>query len=300
MGFGAKVKPSKGSDSSLLLSFEAKPKKVKTTFDGLINGDIPVSIPTVFPADLIVHGDYTVDAKMSNDDYHAKTEFDSSSKVKTIFKTELNYLNYESGEATSSMNLGTCIHTVFEDIINGGCDNLDTCLSEWTLTGTKTTCIPEQRKVGSDGYKVLKGLIKEIERTGLIPILKGCFSEVSFFEHKMKHRVRPDIWLHLPDMPFDYCLSVKSVSGISNFKFQIPRFGYDLSEGMYTWHLERALQKDIRTAFLLVDTKNKGMIQIVEIDEPTMETYRHKFTEAMDKINAIDLDNPKGYETILI
>lgn len=274
--------------------------KPLTIIEKLISGEIQVAKLDKFPADFCKDDNYRIEADLSNDDYHAMTEYDSSSRLKSVFKSELHYINYSSGKATAAMNLGTCIHTVFEDIINNDCEDLWSCLDLWNVKETKTTCIPETRTIARPYFQLLSNLLKEIERLGLIDLLKNSFSEVSFFSEGTKERVRPDIWIPLESMPFDYMISVKSVSNVAKFKNQIRNFHYDMSEGMYITHLEKALKKDIRLCFLLVDTSNNGMIQLVEIDDETASRYVDKYKEARRKIDNIDRDNPKGYPVITI
>lgn len=251
--------------------------------------------------DLEVSDGYRVDFSMTNEDYH-KTDYLSSSRLKSVFKSERHYIDYFKNQSirkpSNSMLKGTAIHQVFEDIVRQRCNSKGSCLAMWKPIH-KTTIKPEQYECTQELTDIIKALLEEIERYNLYDLLYYAIPELSIFDEVGKEKVRPDLFIPSEIYGYGLHLAIKTVSSVERFKYQIRDYGYDLSCGMYNHHLREMTNRHVVTVFLIVDMSN-GMIQFKEVSENTMDLWIEKYHTAKSMIENIDLTNPKGYNIEVI
>jgi exodeoxyribonuclease VIII len=220
---------------------------------------------------------------ISNYEYHygKYKDYVSSTGLKNILVSPEYYKQKQlSSEPTSSMNLGTAVHTLLlepEKYHSSIC-----VMPKFSGTGsvkakkdflvsidTNTTIISEEQSLIVDSIKS-----KFQKNDELINILSGGESEVSiFFEHGgTKYKVRPDY------LKQDLIIDLKTTSKpLCDFPKECANYKYDLSAWFYCFGAEIPNYK-----FLVVETNPPYNFVLFEPDSEFMEEGKRKALIAMD------------------
>lgn len=248
---------------------------------------------------LKVSDDYSVDFKLSNETYHATSDYLSSSRIKEVFKSEQHFVNYKSKTPTDSMKKGTVIHDVFEEIIQGKYKSKREHLASWKPIW-KTKIDIEKREITPALYETIRNVLNEVERLKLEPILKNAIAELSVFDEVNKEKVRPDVFVPGSVYGCNVLMPIKTASNLKQFFYQIPKYNYDVSFGMYAHHIEQLTGEPVKMCLIVVDMSANGMIKLIEVSDYTLQEYIEKYKEAKELIKQIDKAKPKGYELEII
>lgn len=231
---------------------------------------------------------------LSNEDYHQKNGYLSSSQLKRLSKTEKHFVdesidNYGDG-AKQAFQLGTLVHDDIEHRIK------ESRWSQWTAGTFKTKSKIDlvKREVHQETIEMIERYRSEFNESHILSqLLNNADAEVSFYDHDRKYKVRADAIVQNGNRLeiFDY----KTVANIDSFRFDIKRYGYDISAGMYSDVIETLTAYKVGFNFVLI-CKKTGMTKIVEISDATLKQYQQKFHELHEQSKQVDKNNPKGYE----
>ena len=230
----------------------------------------------------------------SNEDYHKQNGYISSSQLKRLQKSEKHFadssIDSYGAEAKKAFQLGTLVH-----------DDIETRIKHsnwqfWTVGTFKT-----KSKIDTVAQQVHVETMQMIERYRaefnesyiLSQLLNNADAEVSFYDHDRKLKVRADAVVQSGDRLeiFDY----KTVANIDGFRFDLKRYGYDISAGMYSDVIQRLTGQKVGFSFVLI-CKKTGLTKIIEISNATLKTYQERFLELLERSKKVDRSHPKGYE----
>lgn len=242
--------------------------------------------PPVFDVEFVKYN-------LSNEDYHAHDGYTSSSQLKRLQKSEKHFVdssidNYGDG-AKQAFELGTLVHDDLEHRIK------QSKWSFWTAGTFKTKSKIDaiKREVHQETMQMIERYRDEFNESYILSqLLNNADAEVSFYEHERKYKVRADALVQNGNRLeiFDY----KTVANIDGFKFDIKRYGYDISAGMYSDVIETLTSYKVGFNFVLIDKKT-GLTKIIEISDATLKEYKQKFYELHERSQNVDINNPKGY-----
>lgn len=229
-----------------------------------------------------------------NRHYHEKNGYISSSQLKRLSKTQKHFIDdsidsYGDG-AKQAFQLGTLVHDDIEHRIK------ENKWSVWTAGTFKTKSKIDlvKREVHQETIAMIERYRSEFNESHILSqLLNNADAEVSFYDNNRKYKVRADAIIANGDRLeiFDY----KTVANIDSFKFDLKRYGYDISAGMYSDVIETLTSYKVGFNFVLV-CKKTGLTKIVEISDATLKQYQQKFYELHEQAQQVDRSNPKGYE----
>ena len=245
------------------------------------------TLPPVFDAEFAKYN-------LSNKDYHKQNGYMSSSQLKRLQKSERHFIDSSidsyGTEAKKAFQLGTLVH-----------DDIETRIKHknwqfWTVGTFKT-----KSKIDTVAQQVHVETMQMIERYRsefnesyiLSQLLNNADAEVSFYDHDRKLKVRADAIVQNGDRLeiIDY----KTVANIDGFRFDLKRYGYDISAGMYSDVIQKLTGQKVGFNFVLI-CKKTGLTKIIEISNATLKTYQERFLELLERSKKVDRSHPKGYE----
>ena len=230
----------------------------------------------------------------SNEDYHKHDGYTSSSQLKRLQKSEKHFVDgsidsYGDG-AQQAFQLGTLVHDDIEHRIK------ENRWSQWSAGTfkTKSKIDTVKREVHQDTIEMIQRYRDEFNESYILSqLLNNADAEVSFYDHNRKYKVRADAIVQNGNRIeiFDY----KTVANIEGFKFDIKRYGYDISAGMYSDIISTLTGYKVGFNFVLI-CKKTGLTKIIEISDVTLKDYQQKFYELHERSQNVDTNSPKGYE----
>lgn len=243
--------------------------------------------PDVFDAEFAKYN-------LSNEDYHAQNGYMSSSQLKKLLKSERHFadksIDSYGDAAKKAFALGTLVH-----------DDLETRIKHnnwqyWTVGTfkTKSKIDDVKREVHVETMQMIERYRSEFNESYILSqLLNNADAEVSFYDKNRMLKVRADAIVRNGDRLeiFDY----KTVSNIDSFRFDLKRYGYDISAGMYSDVISRLTGQKVGFSFVLIDKKT-GLTKIIEISTGTLKKYQEQFLELLERSKKVDKIQPKGYE----
>lgn len=209
--------------------------------------------------------------KMSNDEYHARSEF-SSSQLKDILRSSAhfyskNILKEVERESKSAMDFGTLAHTLFlepeqfenEFVIAPKFDRRTKDGKAQALAfeeANQGKILVDQEQV-DEAHRIVANL-KKLSSYADMQNHYGMPEASIFFvdpEFGLELRIRPD-WHIAPckSFPYGLILDLKTTTDARphSFSKKCSDFGYDLSAAMYREGFQQYYQTDEKPPFLLL------------------------------------------------
>lgn len=230
----------------------------------------------------------------SNEDYHKQNGYMSSSQLKKLLKSERHFadksIDSYGDAAKKAFQLGTLVHDDLEHRIK------QSRWSEWNAGTfkTKSKIDDVKREVHVETMQMIERYRSEFNESYILSqVLNNADAEVSFYDHDRKLKVRADAIVQNGDRLeiIDY----KTVANIDGFRFDLKRYGYNLSAGMYSDVISNLTGCKVGFNFVLIDKKT-GLTKIIEISNATLKQYQKMFLELLERSKKVDRSNPKGYE----
>ena len=243
--------------------------------------------PNVFDAEFASYN-------TSNEDYHKQNGYISSSQLKRLQKSEKHFadssIDSYGAEAKKAFQLGTLVHDDIETRIKH--NNWQFWTAGTFKTKSKIDTVAQQVHV--ETMQMIERYRSEFNESYILSqLLNNADAEVSFYDHDRKLKVRADAIVQNGDRLeiIDY----KTVANIDGFRFDLKRYGYDISAGMYSDVIQKLTGQKVGFSFVLI-CKKTGLTKIIEISNATLKTYQERFLELLERSKKVDRSHPKGYE----
>lgn len=253
--------------------------------------------------------------KDSNEEYHSKSQYISSSQVKTICKKSVTHFIEQEAIFGPALTIGSAFHgLVLEpEIFDKEFLVLHDKIDRRTKAGKQKHAMMEkiaiengQELILKDDFLTIQRMARSVENNAeYTELLDNCKKEISIYiddfqipglDHKFQVRVRPDAYSGSP-MNFAGKTIPNVVCDLKSCQDSSPR-AFKSSIYMYGWHIQAAYYLDLLTHvskslfgddgvpfdtfyFLAVEKKHPYMAQMYELNKDMLEEGRRQYRKAL-------------------